>query len=124
MGHRRPRCEIAFPKAETARLGICNYSRVSRPAKWGPEVSLHSSNPDPLMSALGQKQTFVEARLMSALPPKADIDRSGRDVLLCAKSGLMHCSKKASYSITLVGAGKDRRWYGEAKRPRCREVDD
>jgi hypothetical protein len=36
-------------------------------------VSLHGSNPEPLTSALGQKQTFVRFRVMSALPPKADI---------------------------------------------------
>jgi len=28
------------------------------------------------MSALGQKQTFGHVRVMSALPPKADIDRA------------------------------------------------
>ena len=50
-----------------------NYSRDLRPAKWGSGVGLHGSNPEPLMSALGQKQTFGCVRLMSALPPKADI---------------------------------------------------
>jgi hypothetical protein len=44
-----------------------------RPAKWGSGLSLHSSNPEPLMSALGQKQTLPESNGMSALPPKADI---------------------------------------------------
>jgi hypothetical protein len=32
------------------------------------------------MSALGQKQTFREARGMSALPPKADMCGATRDV--------------------------------------------
>jgi hypothetical protein len=32
------------------------------------------------MSALGQKQTFKRLRLMSALPPKADIRQGNRDV--------------------------------------------
>jgi len=36
-------------------------------------VRLRSSNPEPLMSALGQKQTLTPVRVMSALPPKADI---------------------------------------------------
>ena len=36
-------------------------------------VELHGSNPEPLMSALGQKQTSARVRGMSALPPKADI---------------------------------------------------
>jgi hypothetical protein len=34
---------------------------------------LHGSNLEPLMSALGQKQTSTHVRIMSALPPKADI---------------------------------------------------
>ena len=48
--------------------------------KWGSGVSLRSSNLEPPMSALGQKQTLGKMRLMSALPPKADIDRARRDV--------------------------------------------
>jgi hypothetical protein len=40
----------------------------------GFRVRLHGSNPLPLMSALGQKQTLRKVRLMSALPPIADID--------------------------------------------------
>jgi len=38
-------------------------------------VSLHGSNPKPLMSALGQKRTSTHVRVMSALPPKADIHK-------------------------------------------------
>jgi hypothetical protein len=34
--------------------GDGNYSRDLRLAKWGSEVSVHSSIPEPLMSALGQ----------------------------------------------------------------------
>jgi len=40
----------------------------------GFRVSLHGSNPEPLMSALGQKRTSEHDWIMSALPPKADID--------------------------------------------------
>jgi hypothetical protein len=40
----------------------------------GSGVGLHGSNPKPLMSALGHKQTSEQVRAMSALPPKADID--------------------------------------------------
>jgi hypothetical protein len=32
------------------------------------------------MSALGQKQTFAVQNVMSALPPKADIDATQTDV--------------------------------------------
>src|SRR5262245_42931777 len=52
-----------------------NYTRDLRPAKWRSVISLHGSNPEPLMSALGQKRTFECAGAMSALPPKADIRR-------------------------------------------------
>src|SRR3974390_2131729 len=46
----------------------------------GFRVSLHGSNPEPPMSALGQKQTLQSVRPMSALPPKADINHRERDV--------------------------------------------
>jgi hypothetical protein len=52
---------------------MTDYIRDLRHAKWGSGVCLHSSNPEPLMSALGQKQTWKHVRVMSALPPKADI---------------------------------------------------
>src|SRR5215472_3303619 len=58
----------------------CDYSRNLRPAKWDLGVSLHSSNPEPLMSALGQKQTSQHILLMSALRLKADIGHQPRDV--------------------------------------------
>jgi hypothetical protein len=50
-----------------------NYSRDLRLAKWGSEVRLHRSIPEPLMSALGQKRTLGHPRAMSALPPKAEM---------------------------------------------------
>ena len=34
------------------------------------------------MSALGQKRTFRDVRLMSALPPKADMGQQGRGLAL------------------------------------------
>jgi hypothetical protein len=46
----------------------------------GLGVSLHGSNLEPLMSALGQKQTFGPGNAMSALPPKADIAERNWDV--------------------------------------------
>jgi hypothetical protein len=52
---------------------MTDYIRDLRPAKWGSGVSLRGSNSEPLMSALGQKRTLGDVRLMSALPPKADI---------------------------------------------------
>jgi hypothetical protein len=38
------------------------------------------------MSALGQKQTFKRLRLMSALPPKADMDRHSYNVRFVPKA--------------------------------------
>jgi hypothetical protein len=52
---------------------IDDYSRDLRLAKWGSRVSLHSTNPEPPTSALGQKQTSQCLCTMSALPPIADI---------------------------------------------------
>jgi hypothetical protein len=46
----------------------------------GLGVSLHGSNPKPLMSALGQKRTSDWRPPMSALPPKADIRQRSCDV--------------------------------------------
>jgi hypothetical protein len=34
-------------------LQRCDYSRDLRPAEWGSGISLHGSNPEPPMSALG-----------------------------------------------------------------------
>ena len=42
-------------------------------SEMGLGVILHGSNPKSLMSALGQKRTLEHVRVMSALPPKADI---------------------------------------------------
>src|SRR5262249_1878672 len=55
-----------------------DYSRDLHPAKWVSGNALHGNNPKPLMSALGQKQTFRNVRPMSALPPKADIAECDR----------------------------------------------
>jgi hypothetical protein len=40
------------------------------------------------MSALGQKQTLAHIGLMSALPPKADIDRARPDVRFGSKADI------------------------------------
>jgi hypothetical protein len=47
-----------------------DYIRDLRQAKWGSGVSLHGSNPEPLMSALGQKRTLELSPAMSALCQK------------------------------------------------------
>ena len=44
-----------------------------RPTEWSSRVKLQGNNLEPPMSALGHKQTSRRDRIMSALPPKADI---------------------------------------------------
>src|SRR6516164_5429352 len=56
--------------------------------EWGLTVILRSNIPRDRMSALGQKQTLAKVRLMSALPPKADIDRACRDVRFVPKADI------------------------------------
>jgi len=59
------------------------------------------------MSALGQKRTFTHLRLMSALPPKADIAERGWHVRQVPKAGIPYRGKEPHYSITssLLEAG-------------------
>ena len=52
------------------------------------------------MPALGQKQTWKLVRVMSALPPKADIGYGCRDVRFVPKADVSSRSKAADYSIT------------------------
>jgi hypothetical protein len=52
---------------------MADYNRNLRSAKRVSGVGLHGSNPEPLMSALGQKRTSTRLQPMSAIPPKADI---------------------------------------------------
>ena len=54
-----------------------------------------------LMAELGQKRTLTSAWAMSALPPKADIDQSGRDVRFVPKADILRCGKECRYSIPL-----------------------
>ena len=68
---------------------MVDYIRDLRLAKWGLGVSLHGTNPEPLMSALGQKRTSEQVRAMSALPPKADMDQYGRDVRFVPKADIL-----------------------------------
>jgi hypothetical protein len=45
---------------------------------------------------LGQKQTWNCLPLMSALPPKADIDERDRRVRFVPKADIPHCGKKVA----------------------------
>jgi hypothetical protein len=53
---------IAFLEGWGLRRSQWDYSRDLRQAKWGSGCNLHGSNYEPLMSALGQGQTFGYVR--------------------------------------------------------------
>ena len=69
------------------------------------------------MCALGHKRTYAVQRLMSALPPKADMCGATRDVRYGPIADI------ASLIDDFVGAGYQRRWHGEPERFCCFEVD-
>jgi hypothetical protein len=96
----KSRRRIACPKAQEHAKSVAHYSRDLRPAKWGSGVSLRGSNPEPLMSALGQEQTFSGQAPMSALPPKADIRSRDQDVCFGPQPDSCIAAKKHHYSIT------------------------
>jgi hypothetical protein len=75
----KSRRRIAAPRLRSTPIPD-DYIRDLRAAKWGLGVGLHGGNPELLMSALGQKQTFPHVQRMSAIPPKADIVRHGGNV--------------------------------------------
>jgi len=60
----------------------------------GSGISLHGSNSEPLMSALGQKQTSRLHQAMSALPPKADMDQHRCDVRFVPKADSCTAARK------------------------------
>jgi hypothetical protein len=71
----------------------------------GLEVSLHGSNSEPLMSALGQKRTSDCHPLMSAIPPKADIAERRLDARFVpitdiAKARPLRPSKRRSLTLS------------------------
>src|SRR6516225_10397029 len=67
------------------RFGLGQFGVRPSPGM-GLEISLHGSNHWPPMSALGQKQTSAHVRVMSALPPKADIGTQSRNVRFVPKA--------------------------------------
>jgi hypothetical protein len=84
----KSRRRIACPEAQDHANCIDDYSRDLRLTKWGSGVSLQGSDPEPPMSALGQKQTLGKVTLMSALPPKADIGTQSWNVRFVPKADI------------------------------------
>src|SRR5262245_21738085 len=85
----KSRRRIAFLKAQDCadfRVQQADYSRDLRPVKWVSESGLRGINPEPVMSALGQKRTSHDLRVMSALPSKADIAKHCWDVCFVPKA--------------------------------------
>ena len=72
---------------------MADYIRDLLPTKRGSGVSLHGSNPEPLMSALGQKQTLQSVKPMSALPPKTDIGTQSRHVRYVPEADICTATK-------------------------------
>ena len=64
-------------------------------------VSLSCGRPPRLMSALGQKQTCAAQKVMSALPPKADMCGATRDVRFVPKADI-----RRGYSSMRLSARK------------------
>ena len=80
------RAKIFLPLSGLSSLKFQNQTQKNSTKEF--RLGLHGSNPEPLMSALGQKQTLGKVRLMSALPPKADIETQPRDVRFVPKGDM------------------------------------
>jgi hypothetical protein len=96
----KSRRRIAFSEAQDCadlRLQLQQGFATDEMGFW---VSLHGCNPEPLMSGFGSKAD-IGARLDHVrFTPKSGHWLSVSGCPLCAKSRLMHRSKKEPYSIT------------------------
>jgi hypothetical protein len=101
----KSRRRICLPKAQDYAHVEPDYISLLRPAEWGSTVILRGNNPQDRMSALGHKQTLGRVRLMSALPPKADIAKHWWDV---AKSRHFALRQRMALFDHLVGGGEQR----------------
>jgi hypothetical protein len=55
---------------------------------------------------LAHKRTLAHVRIMSALPPKADIGTQSRDVRFVPKADILRCSKELAIRSHFVGANR------------------
>jgi hypothetical protein len=77
------------------------------------------------MSAFGQKQTFPRVRLMSALPPKADIVRHGGNVRFVPQVDSCIAAKTPVHSINSSASDKnDAGTVSQPERLSGCEIDD
>ena len=77
------------------------------PLKGSRRVQREGSGTEGPMSALGQKQTSDRRLLMSAIPPKADIDGCSPNVRFVPKADSCAAAKTALFDY-LVGAVEPR----------------
>jgi hypothetical protein len=66
------------------------------------------------MSALGQKQTLQHVRVMSALPPKADIGQRRGHVRFVPKADIVRCGK-INLLDHLISGDAQRLWHRDAE---------
>src|SRR5262249_58695654 len=97
----KSRRRIAFSKATAPND---DYSSDCPTTNWGSAVSLHGSNPESLMSALGQERTFRHVRSMSALLPKADI-RQARHVCYVPEADIRYCNSGDDLEADIFSLG-------------------
>src|SRR6516164_1277936 len=90
------RRRIAAPEAQGLCHGRTQLQQGFATDEMGFRVRLHGSNPEPLMSALDQKQTLAFVRVISALPPIADITESDWDVRFVPKADILRRGKTAA----------------------------
>ena len=93
-----------------------NYIRDLGPAKWASAAILRGSKAQRHMSALGQKQTLGHVRVMSALPPKADITAAQTNVRFLPKAD--SCSA-ANSGWRLEFGGPSPSQLGRGRRVQC-----
>ena len=75
------------------------------------------------MSALGQKRTLRLLSPMSALAPKADIGRAGRDVRFVPKADMSRCNKQVLFDH-ISSKGDELVRYRETEGLGGREIND
>jgi hypothetical protein len=110
-GRGREQCGDAGRGQECASFHCCSNVQARAGVPEGKSLCKRTSNP---LSTLGQKRTFAPQKVMSALPPKADIDATPSDVrfgpiadILTRESRGRRCSRSPTSDLAM-------RWQREA----------
>ena len=118
--------QILSPVAESLRFQAKHLSRCAIRPGWsgsdgvgmGPGVVLRRNIDQSSMSALGQKRTSGLVKSMSALPPKADIDRAHWDVRFVPVAAIRWLFDH------LVSAPRQRQRHSDAQHLCRLQIDD